>query len=278
MPIHEDFEVIFNAVGKHKDQFLEVPVKHKAWIICISLMVLMCCAGYDTRVQAAENCHTPAPQTLIKWYNSTYPEKLLRYSVQNSLIYHPIEVFQTQQPHINWIGLAWLSPESGALFAADCDGKPLAAISVGAIGKIMAGPVVPVLGQTVMFIYVDKETRDCVHDSADIAALEDGKIISLWSHTYKQGMNTGDPKHPARSFITHNFAVTLGDDGQTIRVTGLIQEYTYRKDGSQSPIPSTTIPLPAETYHWDANKLRFIPEREYPLAVACVLSGRSGAK
>jgi len=250
----------------------------KARLIGISLVALLCCACYGTRVQAAENCHTPRPQVLIAWYDSTHPEGHLHYSAQDSLIYHPIEVFQTAQPRINWIGLAWLYPEWGALFAADCEGRPLAALSVGAVGKIMAGPVLPVLGQTVMFIYVDKETSDCVHDSADIVALKDSKIHSLWSHAYKQGMNIGDPKVSPHGFITHNYSVTFSDDGQTIRISGLVQEYAYRKDGSQSPIPRATTPLPAETYHWDVKTLRFIPEHNYPQAAACVLSGRSSAK
>ncbi|HVA55429.1 MAG TPA: hypothetical protein VNI53_06505 [Gammaproteobacteria bacterium] len=248
-----------------------------ARLIGISLVALLWCGCYSAHIQAAENCHTPRPQTLIAWYDSAHPEEHLHYSTWNSLIYHPIEVFQTAQPHINWIGLAWLSPEWGALFAADCEGRPLAAISVGAVGKIMAGPVLPELGQTVMFIYVDKETSDCVHDSADIVAVKGGKIFSLWGHTYKQGMNIDGPKVLPRVFITHNYSVTFSDDGQTIRLSGLVQEYAYRKDGSQSPIPSITTPLPAETYHWDVKTLRFIPEHNYPQAGACVISGRSGA-
>ncbi|MGA9856087.1 MAG: hypothetical protein WBR29_12505 [Gammaproteobacteria bacterium] len=252
--------------------------KNKVWVISISLMAVLCCTGYVTCAQAAENCHTPAPQALIKWYNSAHPENHLHYSAQNSLIYHPIEVFQTLQPHINWIGLAWLSPESGALFAANCEGRPLAALSLGAVGKITAGPTLPILGQTALFIYVDKETSECVHDSADIVTLKDGKIMSLWSHTYKQGMNTGDPKVPPRAFITHNYSVTFSRDGQTIRASGLVQIYAYRKDGSQSPIPNSTTPLPVETYHWDVKKMRFIPERNYAQAVACVLSPKSSAK
>jgi hypothetical protein len=248
-------------------------VMHKAWGIGISLMTLLYCG---TQVQAAENCHTPAPQALIKWYNAKHPDNQLRYSPQNSLIYHPIEVFQTQQPRINWIGLAWLSPESGALLAANCAGRPLAGISKGAVGKIMAGPEVPVLGQTIMFIYVEKETRDCVHDAAEIVALHDGQIISLWSHAYKQGMNSGDSKLAPSRFITHNYAVTFGDDGQSIRVTGLVQKYAYRKDGSQSPIPESTTSLPTETYHWDTTKRRFIPESNYAKAGVCVLSEAHG--
>ncbi len=232
-------------------------------------MAVLGYACWGTRVQAAENCHTPTPQALIKWYDSAHPQAHLRYSPQNSLIYHPIEVFQTQQPHINWIGLAWLSPEWGALFAADCAGKPLAAISVGAVGKIMAGATLPVLGQSVMFIYVDKETKDCVHDSADFVVLHDSKIISLWSHTYKQGMNTGDPKISPSRFVTHNYSVTFSHDGQTIRVSGLVQDYAYRKDGSQSSFPGATTSVPVETYHWDAKKMHFIPEQNYPQIPVC---------
>jgi hypothetical protein len=241
----------------------------KTCIIGASLMVLLVCTCGNTRVLAAENCHTPSPQALIKWYDSTHPQAHLHYSAQNSLIYHPIEVFQTQQPRINWIGLAWLSPESGALFAASCEGKPLAALSLGAVGKIMAGPTLPLLGQSVMLIYVDKETKDCVHDSADIVALNDGKLLSLWSHTYKQGMNIGDVKKSPSRFITHNYSVTFSDDGRTLRVTGLVQEFPYLKDGTQSSFPSASTSVPVETYHWDAKKMQFIPEQDYHQVPVC---------
>jgi len=253
-------------------------VTDKARTIGISLMAVLFCACCGTRVQAAEVCHTPTPQALITWYNTTHPEQRLRYSQQNSLIYHPIEVFQTERPRINWIGLAWLSPEWGTLFAANCDGEPLAALSVGAVGKIMAGPVLPALGQTVMFVYVDKETSDCVHDSIDIVAVKDGRIISLWRHGYKQGMNVGHSKMPFNDFITQNYAVNFGDDGQTIQVAGKVLAYPYRKDGSQSPTPSATNTLPAETYHWDPKSLRFLPEQHYRQTAPCVLSDRPSTK
>lgn len=253
-------------------------VTDKARAIGISLMAVLFCACCGTRVQAAEVCHTPTPQALIDWYNTTHPEQRLRYSPRNSLIYHPIEVFQTDRPRINWIGLAWLSPEWGALFAANCAGQPLAALSVGAVGKIMAGPVLPALGQTVMFVYVDKETGDCVHDSAEIAALKDGKLISLWKHAYKQGMNVGSSRRPFNGFITHNYAVNFGADGQTIQVSGKVLAYPYRKDGSQSPTATATKTLPAETYHWYPKTLRFLPQQRYRQPAPCDINDWHGTK
>ena len=227
---------------------------------------------------AAENCHTPEPQELIRWYHQQYPHQPLRYSAESSLIYHPIEVFQTRQPRINWIGLAWLSPEWGALFTADCQGRPLAAVSVGAVGKIIAGPELPALGQTVMFIYVDKETADCVHDSAAIVALKDGRIISLWSHAYRQGMNIGARGHPPTAFLTHNYTLALADGGRSLHLSGMIRQYPFRKDGSQSPTPDTSRVLPQENYRWDAKHLRYVAQRNYPQTPACVPVSLQGSK
>ncbi|MGH8377862.1 MAG: hypothetical protein ACRER7_02815, partial [Gammaproteobacteria bacterium] len=139
-------------------------------IIGISLIFLSACIGYGTSAEASETCHTPTPQILINWYDSTHPEKPLHYSQQNSAIYHPISIFKSDSPRLHWIGLAWLSPVWGALFAVDCDGRPLSAVSKGAVGKISAGPVLPALGQTIMFEYVDQETTGCVHDSIGIVA------------------------------------------------------------------------------------------------------------
>jgi hypothetical protein len=250
----------------------------KARLIGIYLLALLCFECICARAQAAENCHTPTPQFLIKWFGSAYGDAHLRYSAKNSLIYHPIEVFQTKSPRINWIGLAWLAPEWGALFAADCTGKPLAAVSVGAVGKIKAGPVIPSLGQTVMFIYVDKETADCVHDSADIVALKDGKVVSLWNHAYRQGMNVGASKTRRGAFVTHNYAVTFSGDGRSVRVSGLVQKYAYRANGSQSPTPTSTVTLPSETYRWDAGGLRFLPRQNYAQIPACAAGGLQRAQ
>ena len=251
---------------------------HKTRIFGNSLIALVFCACCSVGARAAEICHTPEPQTLIAWFQSAYPRTDLHYSPKNSLIYHPIEVFQTERPRLNWIGLAWLSPEWGALFAANCAGQPLAARSVGAVGKIMAGPVLPTLGQTVMFIYVDKETSACVHDSAEIAALKDGKIISLWRHGYKQGMNIGGSKTPSNEFITQNYAMDFRNNGQTIRVSGKALAYAYRKDGSQSPIPNTTKILPAEFYNWNPKTLRFLPQQRYRQPAPCHINDWHGTK
>lgn len=244
-------------------------VTHNTRIIGTSLMAVVFCACCGVCAQAAEICHTPTPQALISWYRATYPQTPLRYSAKNSLIYHPIEVFQTGRPRLNWIGLAWLSPEWGALFAANCDAKPLAAVSVGAVGKIMAGPELPELGQTVMFVYVAKETSDCVHDATGIVALKHGKIITLWKHAYKQGMNVRSRKTRFKRFITHNYAVDFGDHGRSLRVSGKIREYAYRKDGSQSTTPYATRTLPMEIYHWNSKVLRFLPEQRYPQPGVC---------
>ncbi len=248
-----------------------------AGVIGTSLILLFCSISC-AHARTAEYCPTPSVQTLIAWYHTAYPDKPLRYSPRNSAIYHPFAVFRTQQPPIHWIGLAWLSPESGALFAVNCDGRPLAARSDGAIGKISAGPALPVLGQTVMAEYVDAETGDCVHDSIEILTLRDGNIVSLWKHGYRQGMNVTDAKTHFNGFVTENYAVSFSDDGKTIQVTGKILAYSYRKDGSQSPMPSSSKTLPAETWHWNASTLRFLPEKRYPQPGLCVNPDRSSAK
>ncbi|MGA9852544.1 MAG: hypothetical protein WBR15_06380 [Gammaproteobacteria bacterium] len=239
--------------------------------IGISLILLLVGGGYCASAQASETCHTPAPQTLIHWYNTTHPEKPLRYSQQNSAIYHPISIFKTDSPRLHWIGLAWLSPIWGALFAVNCDGKPLAAVSDGAVGKISAGPVLPAFGQTVMFEYVDHETADCVHDSIGIAAIKDGKIISLWKHGYKQGMTVTGHATAFRGFVSRDYTVTLDTKGQTIRMTGRFLTYPYLKDGSQAATPSVTKTLPMEIYHWDKGKQHYLPENRYHQSASCTI-------
>ncbi|MGH8307426.1 MAG: hypothetical protein ACRER0_04055 [Gammaproteobacteria bacterium] len=239
-------------------------------IVAANLALLLFCIWFSVNAQASETCHTPTPQTLINWYNTTHPEKPLYYSQQNSAIYHPISIFKTDSPRLHWIGLAWLSPVWGALFAANCDAEPLAALSVGAVGKIIPGPELPALGQTIMFIYVDKETRDCVHDSADIVAFKDGKIISLWRHGYKQGMNVANHATAFRGFVSRDYSVSFDTKGQTIQITGNLLAYPYLEDGSQAAAPSATKALPEETYHWDARTLRYLPEKSYAQSKACI--------
>jgi hypothetical protein len=236
------------------------------------LAMLLSAVGYSNDLHAAELCHAPTPKTLINWYRSTHPHQPLHYDPKNSAIYHPVATLRTTSPQLTWIGLAWLSPVSGALFAADCDGKPLAAISEGAIGKLIAGPTLPGLGETVMVEYVDHETADCVHDSIGIMALHDGKIISLWKHDDKQGMNVVGSGKALHGFVSRNYAVNFDSAGQMIRVTGKLVAYLFLKDGSQSATPSATQILPAESYRWDAKKLRFMPEGKYRHFTACLRS------
>lgn len=237
----------------------------------LTLALLLLCAGglYTTPVQAAELCHRPAPQTLIAWYNRAHPDKPLRYSPKNSAIYHPISILRTDRPTVYWMGLAWLSPESGALFAVNCDGRPMDGMPTGAIGKLSMGPVLAELGQSVMLVYVDRETGDCVHDTVQIAALKYNKITSLWEHGYNQGMNVPASGATPRRFISETYSVSFGDDGLTLRISGVRAAYAYLKDGSQASVPVSTEALPVETWHWDATGLRFIPDKRYRQASVC---------
>jgi len=225
-------------------------------------------ACFATRTHAAELCHRPSPQTLINWYNSSHPDNPLHYDVRNSAIYHPISILRTNQPTVYWIGLAWLSPVSGALFVINCAGQPLDGVAVGAIGNLSPGPALPELGQTVMLVYVNKETAECVHDSIQIAALKDNKIISLWEHDYNQGLNVVAHGKSHR-FIAENYSVSFVDRGLTLRLDGVRAVYAYLKDGSQAPAPFITQMFETETWHWSASALRFIPEKHYSSLPAC---------
>lgn len=238
--------------------------------LAASLTMLLLFGWYNTEVHAAEFCHTATSTSLINWYGAAHPDKPLHYDPYASAIYHPVATLRTTSPPQTWIGLAWLSPVWGALFVTDCDGKPLAAISEGAIGKLSTGPVVSGLGQTAMVEYVDHETADCVHDSINIVALKDGKILSLWRHESKQGMNIAAAQSAFRGFVTRNYTVTFTGDAQTLHVTGQLNAYPYLKDGSQSATPAANETLPAESYRWDARKLRFLPQAHYRRFKPCV--------
>ena len=251
-------------------------VMHTFATFTLGLWLLCACGLFTAPVLAAELCHRPSPQALIAWYNHTYPEKSLRYSPGNSAIYHPISILRTDKPAVYWIGLAWLAPESGALFAVSCDGTPVNGVPTGAIGKLSHGPVMQELGQSVMLVYVNKETGNCVHDAIQIAALKDNKIISLWEHGYNQGLNVAT-KGKLKNFIAENYTLNVEDNGLTLRLRGARAVYAYLKDGSQASVPSATQSLETETWHWDASKLRFIPERPYrglPVCSAQLLTHR----
>lgn len=251
---------------------------HKTRIFGNSLIALVFCACCSVGARAAEICHTPEPQTLIAWFQSAYPRTDLHYSPKNSLIYHPIEVFQTERPRLNWIGLAWLSPEAGALFAARCDGRPIAGRATGAIGKLAAGPVLPGLGQTVMLQYVGRETDNCVHDAVEIAALHNGEIISLWRHGFNQGLNVPGSGKAPKMFVSEIYAVSYSGHGLTVRISGTRAVYPYLKNGSQSPRPSTARTLNTETYHWDPKTLRFLPQQRYRQPAPCHINDWHGTK
>ncbi|MDE2070406.1 MAG: hypothetical protein KGJ04_03960 [Gammaproteobacteria bacterium] len=233
-------------------------------------LCLSCAGGWFTvPAHAAEPCHRPRPQALIAWYNHTHPQKPLRYSRKESAIYHPISILRSHRPAVYWIGLAWLSPESGALFAVRCEGTPVDGLPTGAIGKLSLGPVLAELGESVTLVYVNRETGDCVHDAVQIVALKDNKIISLWEHGYNQGMNVPASTATPRRFISESYAVSFDENGRTLRITGVRATYVYLKDGSQASAPESTEALPTETYHWDAGGLRFIPDQPYRQSSVC---------
>ena len=242
----------------------------KSKVFIGGLVLLWFGAGVATRVQAAELCKTATPQTLIAWYNKTHPRQSLRYDAKNSAIYHPIAMFRTSVPHLTWIGLGWLSPIWGAVFATDCSGNPLAAVSDGAVGKLAAGPTLPQTGQTVRVEYADKETPACVHDSVELLAFKHNRIARLWQHELKQGMNVMHGKTGFRGFVTRNYRVQFLDDGRTLKLTGQLTAYPELKNGRQSGTPSATKTLPTEIYQWNAKKLRFVPQANYPRYKACV--------
>jgi hypothetical protein len=242
--------------------------------------IVLCWSGMQCvhRAEAAELCHTPSPQTLIGWYQSTHRQAPLQYDPKNSAIYHPVATLRTASPPLTWIGLAWLTPVSGAVFAVSCDGQPLAAISHGAIGKLSAGPTLPGFGQTVMLEYVDRETDQCVHDSIEIAAFRDGQIHSLWKHESKQGMNVTSLKNGFHGFVSRNYRMEIDRDGQAIQVTGKLAAYRYLKNGAQSATPVHTAALPVETYRWDAKKSRFVAQGRYRQFKLCINTGWPSAK
>lgn len=234
------------------------------------LALLLCATCLSGNLKAAELCHTATPQTLIAWYRQTHPHQLLRYDPETSAIYHPIATLVTASPRVNWIGLAWLSPVWGAVFATGCDEKPLDVVSDGAVGKLSAGPELPELGQTVMAEYVDRETADCVHDSVSILGFKNGRIVSVWTHESKQGMNIAGKRPAFHGFVARNFAVQFTDRGQSIGISGTLNAYPYLKNGTQSAHASATKSLAAEAYYWNTKALRFLPRGHYPRAKPCL--------
>lgn len=246
----------------------------------LALGIVLCGIGMQCahRAAAAELCHRPAPQTLINWYRNTHRRPPLHHDPKNSAIYHPVATLRTASPPLTWIGLAWLSPVSGALFAVGCDGNPVAAMSHGAIGKLGAGPTLPGFGQTVMLEYVDRETDRCVHDSIEIAAFRQGDIRTLWRHESKQGMNVTSGKSQFHGFVSRTYHVDIGRDGKTIHVTGELAAYRFLKNGAQSAMPDDTVTLPAEAYRWDEKKTSFVAQGRYRQFKPCVSSGWPSAK
>lgn len=247
-------------------------------VLMITGLLLGSCLFSSARAQAAESCHRPPPETLIAWYNKTHAKAPLNYNMRGSAIYHPISILRTENPVTYWIGLAWLFPQSGALFAVNCAGTILDGISTGAIGHLVLGPKLPEVGQSVMIVYVDKETSSCVHDAVKITALKNNRIISLWTHGYNQGINVAATDGKPRQFVRETYDLKLSDDQQTLSISGLRASYSFLKDGNQAPNPSAAETLPVETYHWNAKTLSYLPAKPYPQSAPCSSSPALGTK
>lgn len=240
------------------------------WALVATGLLFCACVSLSSRAQAAELCHRPTPEALIAWYNKTHAKTPLNYNAKGSAIYHPISILHTEDPVTYWIGLAWLFPQSGALFAVNCQGTILDGIPTGAIGHLILGPKLPEVGQSVMIVYVEKETSSCVHDAVKIMALKDKHMIPLWTHGYNLGINLPEADGKPRRFTKETYKLELSDDQRTLSISGLRATYPYLKSGNQATIPSASETLPAETYHWNAKTLRYLPTKPYPESQTCV--------
>lgn len=248
------------------------------WIFVASGLLLCICLSLNPPAQAAELCHRPTPEALIAWYNKTHAREPLNYNAKGSAIYHPISILRTENPVTYWIGLAWLFPQSGALFAVNCKGTILDGIPTGAIGHLIPGPKLPEVGQSVMIVYVEKETGSCVHDAVKIMALKNDKMIPLWTHGYNLGINLPAADGKPRRFTKETYKLELSDDQRTLSIGGLRATYPYLKSGNQAKIPSASETLPAETYHWDAKALRYLPAKPYPQLRPCSITETPSTK
>lgn len=237
--------------------------------VLLGLGLLLCAyLVIGTRARAAETCNRPAPKTLIDWYNKAHAQAPLDYNARGSAIYHPISILRTEKPVVYWIGLAWLFPQSGALFAVNCAGTILDGMPTGAIGHLDLGPRLPQVGQSVTIVYVNKETGRCVHDGIRILALKANKIVTLWDHGYNQGINVAASHAQARQFIAENYNVDVTDHGLRLEISGVRKTFPF-ENGRQSSVASSTETIAIETYQWDAKALRYTPKAKYAPRPIC---------
>jgi hypothetical protein len=126
---------------------------------------------------------------------------------------------------LKWIGIRWYGPEDGALFALGDNDARIAALPLGAVRKLRAGPWLFGGTKTVWVDYVAGRGTGVLSLKTALVTLSDDKIVVLWSHSILE-----------RNFViplakgTEEEYTVIDNENGTITVSGTLKTFALRSD------------------------------------------------
>jgi hypothetical protein len=186
----------------------------------------------------AQDCKPPVGEVGLK--------RLFEYLPRD----YTIITYKSLYPKIQWVGLYWEGPISGALMAYDCEGEFLSGVKTGGVQslKLFNGP--RRIGPTVVTeeLYTGTGLRHVGHS---VYTIEDKKIRKIWEHTIYESVVL----MPSQEERVDRFEITAvgsppDDLGDKLKIEGVRELYPAGKDSS---LGFQVEKLPPKYYCWTAN-------------------------
>jgi hypothetical protein len=148
---------------------------------------------------------------------------------------------------LQWMGASWEAPPDGALFVIDCAGHRVAALRLGQIETLRAGPDISGFGKTVEVIYTAGTGTGVDWRKVSLVAFSTGAIAVLWTHDAYEFVDL-----PTLQSYTNRYVWRYADDGTVIHVTG---KHVINADSDEDQ--DTAHPFPREAFCWQEKRLSY---------------------
>jgi hypothetical protein len=154
--------------------------------------------------------------------------------------------FDADGQRLQWMGTSWDGPPDGALFVLDCAGSRLAALRLGYVQELRAGPTISGIGQMFEVIYTLGSGTGEREESVSLVAFDKSSISVLWSHEASESASA-----PSLGIeYSDRFSWRFDDKGTRVEITGERKVGKFN-DAEHGWAPNTIHTLPSEAFCWN---------------------------
>jgi hypothetical protein len=208
-----------------------------------TVTALILCVLVPRSVQAV-CAQPPIIQFLEKHSQMLDKDVVIPYSESDvSTIYKEM----TQPGSLRLIGVRWLAPAGGALFVADCQASPLAALSLGAVTAFAPDIALPDGSTAIPVTYISGTGSGVLVKAVSFVAYSDFKLKILWTH------RTDENYSDDFGGCTRKSVWAQSADHLRIDVTIKATPKQGRPKQSKARVPLVT----RESYCWDGSNRRY---------------------